>query len=59
MSMSDDGRISTERLDRVLAIGIERPKKLNGFSPKMLTELAEAFTTFERDQDAWVGLLFA
>ena len=57
--MSDDGRISTERMDRVLAIGIDRPRKLNGFSPKMLIELAEAFTAFERDENAWVGLLFA
>jgi enoyl-CoA hydratase len=56
---SPDGRISSERQDRVFAIGIDRPKKLNGFSPKMLVELAEAFTRFERDEDAWVGLLFA
>ena len=54
-----DGRITTERLGRVFAIGIDRPKKLNGFSPKMLVELAEAYTAFERDEEAWVGLLFA
>ena len=45
-----DGRITSERLGRVLAIGIDRAKKLNGFSPKMLVELAEAFTAFERDE---------
>ena len=54
-----DGRITTERLDRVFAIGIDRPKKLNGFSPKMLVELAQAYTAFERDEEAWVGLLYA
>ncbi len=54
-----DGRIASERLGRVLAIGIDRPKKLNGFSPKMLVELAEAFTALERDEEAWVGVLFA
>ena len=54
-----DGRITTERLDHVLAIGIDRTKKLNGFSPKMLVELAEAYTAFECDEAAWVGLLFA
>jgi enoyl-CoA hydratase/carnithine racemase len=54
-----DGRITTERLDHVLAIGIDRPRKLNGFSPKMLVELAEAFTALERDEEAWVGVLFA
>lgn len=56
---SSDGRIATERIDRVLAIGIDRPKKLNGFSPKMLVELARAFTELERDEEAWVGVLFA
>ena len=54
-----DGRITTERFDRVFAIGIDRPKKLNGFSPKMLNEMAEAYTAFERDDEAWVGVLFA
>ena len=43
----------------MLAIGIDRAKKLNGFSPKMLVELAEAFTALERDEEAWVGVLFA
>src|SRR5215510_4145345 len=58
-SPPDDGRITTVEIDRVFLIGIDRPKKLNGFSPKMLTEMAEAFTAFERDEDAWVGLLYA
>jgi enoyl-CoA hydratase/carnithine racemase len=56
---SGDGRISTERHDRVLAIGIDRPAKLNGFSPKMLTELAEAFTCLEHEEEVRVGLLYA
>jgi enoyl-CoA hydratase len=54
-----DGRITTERLDRIFAIGIDRPKKLNGFSPAMLIELAQAYTAMERDEEAWVGLLYA
>jgi enoyl-CoA hydratase/carnithine racemase len=56
---STDGRITHKRDGHIFLIGIDRPKKLNGFSPKMLTELAEAFTAFERDEDAWVGLLTA
>jgi enoyl-CoA hydratase/carnithine racemase len=62
MSSTDstaDGRITTETRGRVFLIGIDRPRKLNGFSPKMLAELAEAYTAFERDEGAWVGLLFA
>jgi enoyl-CoA hydratase/carnithine racemase len=54
-----DGQITGERAGHVLAIGIDRPKKLNGFSPKMLVELAEAFTGLERDEEVWVGVLFA
>jgi enoyl-CoA hydratase/carnithine racemase len=54
-----DGRVKYERSERIFLIGIDRPKKLNGFSPKMLTELAQAFTAFEHDADAWVGLLYA
>ena len=54
-----DGRITAERRGRIFLIGIDRPKKLNGFSPKMLTEMAEAYSAFERDDEAWVGVLFA
>jgi enoyl-CoA hydratase/carnithine racemase len=54
-----DGRVTTELRDRVWLIGLDRPKKLNGLSLKMLRELAEAFTALENDADAWVGLLFA
>jgi enoyl-CoA hydratase/carnithine racemase len=54
-----DGRIITERQGRVFLIGIDRPKKLNGFSPRMLTEMAEAYTAFERDAEVWVALLYA
>jgi enoyl-CoA hydratase/carnithine racemase len=54
-----DGRITAERDGHVFLIGIDRPRKLNGFSPKMLTELAEAMNRFERDDNAWVGLLYA
>src|SRR6185436_15249594 len=54
-----EGRITTEREGRVMAIGIDRPKKLNGFSPQMLTELAQAFTELEQDEQSWVGVLYA
>ena len=42
-SAHPDGRITAERLAHIFLIGIDRPKKLNGFSPKMLTEMAEAY----------------
>jgi enoyl-CoA hydratase/carnithine racemase len=54
-----EGRITVEKDGRVLLIGIDRAKKLNGFSPQMLVGLAEAMTKLEKDEDAWVGLVFA
>jgi enoyl-CoA hydratase/carnithine racemase len=56
---STDGRITIETDGHVFLIGIDRPKKLNGFSPKMLIELAQAFDRMEHDPDAWVGLVYA
>jgi enoyl-CoA hydratase len=54
-----DGQITTEVRDRVLAIKIDRPAKYNGFTPKMLHELAAAYTRLERDSELWVGVLSA
>ena len=56
---SADGRIITEKRGRVFIIKLDRAKKLNGFSVKMIKELAAAYTAFEQDDDAWVGLLCA
>jgi enoyl-CoA hydratase/carnithine racemase len=41
------GRVITLAQGDVLLIGIDRPRKLNGFTQKMLTELAEAYTAYE------------
>jgi enoyl-CoA hydratase/carnithine racemase len=54
-----DGRITTARAGHLLEIRIDRPKKLNGFTPKMQAELAEAYTLLETDDELWVGLLLA
>ena len=54
-----EGRITTQRDGHVLLIGIDRAKKLNGFSPQMLIQLAQAMTTLEKDDAAWVGLIYA
>ncbi len=54
-----DGRITTEIRNHLHLIGLDRPAKLNGFTPKMLQELAEAYTAFEADPDARAAVLFA
>lgn len=55
----DDGEIITRREGDIFVIGINRPAKFNGFTPKMLKELAAAYTAFEQDAGARVALLYA
>ncbi|HZD25018.1 MAG TPA: crotonase/enoyl-CoA hydratase family protein [Alphaproteobacteria bacterium] len=52
-----DGRIVTEVQDHIMLIGIDRPHKLNGFTPKMLRELGDAYTAMETDDEVWCGVL--
>jgi enoyl-CoA hydratase len=60
MNESDsDGRITVERRDGLYFIGLDRPRKMNAFTPKMLDELAAAYTAFEDDAAARVAILFA
>ncbi len=53
------GRITTARDGHVFLIGIDRPTKLNGFTPEMCRELAEAYTAFEHDGDARCAVVFS
>jgi enoyl-CoA hydratase len=54
-----DGRITAERQGHLYLIGLDRPRKLNAFTPKMLDELAAAYGAFEADSDARTAVLFA
>jgi enoyl-CoA hydratase len=56
---ADTGRITTRRIADVLAIGIDRRAKRNGFTPEMAYALGDAYTEMERDPDLRVGLLHA
>jgi enoyl-CoA hydratase len=58
-SLSNDGRIATEKSGHIFLIVIDRPKKLNGFSLKMLSELGQAFSAMEDDVDIRCGVLCA
>ncbi|MGE0733842.1 MAG: crotonase/enoyl-CoA hydratase family protein [Alphaproteobacteria bacterium] len=53
------GRIATERRGHVFVMSIDRPKKYNGFTPKMLLELAQAYAAFENDSELWCAVLQA
>jgi enoyl-CoA hydratase len=54
-----EGTISSERRGRLLLIGINRPAKYNGFTPRMLRELAQAYTLLDEDDELRVGVLHA
>lgn len=57
--MSDDSkRVTTEQQGHVWLIGLDRADKLNAFDVRMLQELADAFTRYERDDALRCAVLF-
>ncbi|GGD19999.1 crotonase/enoyl-CoA hydratase family protein [Pyruvatibacter mobilis] len=56
-SAEPDGRITVTRQGHVLLMGIDRPEKYNGLTPKMFSELADAFTQLDEDPELRVGVL--
>jgi enoyl-CoA hydratase/carnithine racemase len=54
-----EGSIELEVRSGVLLIGINRPNKRNGFTPKMYRELGEAYTRLDDDPTLRVGVLHA
>ena len=51
--------ISEEVKGHVLLIGLNRADKMNAFNVQMLSELADAYTRLEEDNNLRCGLLFA
>lgn len=60
MSSSENsvGEVSVSSDDHVLLIRVNRPRKMNGFTPKMFRELAEAYTRLETDPELRVGVVY-
>ncbi len=54
-----DGQITTEQRGHIFLMGIDRPEKYNGFTPKMFVELADAYAELEHNKELWVGVLHA
>jgi enoyl-CoA hydratase len=54
-----EGRIVTEKDGHLMMITIDRPHKLNGFTPKMMAELDAAYADLEDDDEIWCGILAA
>ncbi len=58
-SQHPDGSIDCEVRGPLLLIGINRPAKRNGFTPKMFRELGDAYTRLDDDPALRVGVLHA
>jgi enoyl-CoA hydratase/carnithine racemase len=54
-----EGTIHCEQRGALLLIGINRPAKYNGFTPRMFRELGEAYTRLDDDPALRVGVLHA
>jgi enoyl-CoA hydratase len=54
-----DGRIVSERDGHLRILTIDRPAKLNGFTPKMMRELAVALTDYDKEPETRCAILKA
>lgn len=54
-----EGRITVERRGFLRLIGIDRPRKLNAFTPRMLDQLSVAYDEFEKSPEERVAVVFA
>jgi len=53
-----DGGVTTEVRGRILLMGLDRPAKMNGYTPQMARQLVAAFERLDGDDDLWCGVLF-
>jgi enoyl-CoA hydratase len=53
-----DGGITRERRGEIYLIGLDRPEKYNGLTPRMMSELVDAFGELEKDDGLRVGVVF-
>jgi enoyl-CoA hydratase/carnithine racemase len=59
MGRDPDGQVNTEQREHVLLIGIDRPEKRNGFTPRIFSQLAAAYSQLERSPELRCGVLYA
>lgn len=54
-----EGRVKLTANGNILMMGLDRPAKLNGFNPTMLSGIAQAYSELERNNNYRVGVLYA
>jgi enoyl-CoA hydratase len=59
MERDPDGQVKTEQREHVLLIGIDRPEKRNGFTPRIFSQLAAAYSQLENTPELRCGVLYA
>lgn len=59
MASAPDGRVTTEVVGHVLAMGLDRVEKRNAVTPGMLSQLSDAYARLDADPSLFVGLLHA
>jgi enoyl-CoA hydratase/carnithine racemase len=52
-----DGTVRTVRDGHIVHVEVDRADKMNGFTPEMFDQLADAVTGLDEDPEAWVGVL--
>ena len=54
----NEGSITTEIKDHILLVGLNRPEKMNGYTPTMANQLVAALTELDSNDELWVGVIF-
>ena len=54
----DKGRINRKLIQNIFFIDIDRPTKMNGFTPYMFEEMAKAFTEYEYEDNALCAIVY-
>ncbi len=52
------GRINRKLIQNIFFIDIDRPSKMNGFTPYMFEEMGKAFTEYENDNNALCAIIY-
>ena len=47
----NEGSITTEVKDHIFLIGLNRPEKLNGYTPTLATQLVDAMTELDTNDE--------
>ena len=55
---TEKGRINRKLIQNIFFIDIDRPTKMNGFTPYMFEEMAKAFTEYENENNALCAIVY-